>query len=157
VEYIESKAKEGIRLAHVFVDFLKDELRTAAKVEAVATRLISSAPLDYTIIWRKYFGAFSSAVMRVHTHSGMAPGICAYSDWDVLVERLSLKGQRVFDGDFKAFDSSEQPTIHRLILDFINKWYDDGEDNARVRSVLWLDLMHSRHIGGDGKDQRYIY
>lgn len=157
VNYIINSAKNGTRLAHVFVDFLKDELRTAAKVKDVATRLISSAPLDYTIAWRMYFGAFSSAVMRVHTLSGMAPGICTYTDWDKLALMLRKKGSKVFDGDFKGFDSSEQPTIHRLILEFINQWYADGVENARVREVLWLDLLHSRHIGGLGNDQRHIY
>lgn len=157
VDHVVQKAKENTRLSHVFLDFLKDELRTPAKVQAVATRLISSAPLDYTVAWRMYFGAFSSAVMRHHTYTGMAPGICVYTEWDKLAEMLQKKGDKVFDGDFKGFDSSEQPTVHMLILKYVNDWYDDGIENARVRKVLWLDLMHSRHIGGVGNDQRFIY
>lgn len=157
VEFVNRNAEANIRLSHVFIDFLKDELRSREKVNQVATRLISSAPLDYTISWRMYFGAFSSAVMRTHTHSGMAPGICAYSEWDILAEKLREKGPKCFDGDFKAFDSSEQPCVHELILDYINAWYDDGVPNQTARRVLWLDLMHSRHIGGRGNDQRYIY
>lgn len=157
VDYVIKKAKENVRLSHVFLDFLKDELRTPAKVQAVATRLISSAPLDYTIAWRMYFGAFSSAMMRHHTYTGMAPGICVYTEWDKLAEMLKKKGDKVFDGDFKGFDSSEQPTVHNLILQYVNDWYDDGVENARVRRVLFADLMHSRHIGGVGNDQRFIY
>lgn len=157
VEFVNRNAEANVRLSHVFIDFLKDELRSREKVNQVATRLISSAPLDYTISWRMYFGAFSSAVMRTHTHSGMAPGICAYSEWDILAEKLREKGPKCFDGDFKAFDSSEQPCVHELILDYINAWYDDGVPNQTARRVLWLDLMHSRHIGGRGNDQRYIY
>lgn len=157
VEYVIRSAKENKRLSHVFEDFLKDELRPLAKVLAGATRLISAAPLDYVVAWRMYFGAFSSAAMRVHTRSGMAPGICTFTEWPDLVDMLKRHGERCFDGDFKAFDSSEQPTVHNLILDYINRWYDDGEENARVRSVLWEDLLHSRHIGGLGTDQRYIY
>jgi hypothetical protein len=150
-------ARRNVRLCHVFVDFLKDELRSPAKVEAVATRLISSAPLDYVVAWRMYFGAFTAAMMRHHTETGMAPGICTYTDWDVLVAQLQCRGSKVFDGDFKGFDSSEQPCVHGLILDYVNRWYDDGSDNARIRKVLWMDLVHSRHIGGPGDDQRYIY
>lgn len=157
VDHVVNSAKQGIRLSHVFVDFFKDELRPKAKVEAVATRLISSAPLDYTIAWRVMFGAFSSAVMRHHTHSGMAPGLCAYSDWSILASRLMEKGKKCFDGDFKAFDSSEQPCVHELILQYINEWYNDSKENQLARKVLWMDLVHSRHIGGMGKDQRYIY
>ena len=157
VDHVLQEAAKGVRLSHVFVDFLKDELRSSKKVEAVATRLISSAPLDYTVAWRIMFGAFSSATMRVHTLSGMAPGICSYTDWDILVQHLKKKGPLCFDGDFKAFDSSEQPCVHRLILNYINNWYNDGEENARIREVLWMDLVHSRHVGGLGANQRFIY
>lgn len=157
VDYILDCAAKNERLAHVFLDFLKDELRPSHKVEAVATRLISSSPLDYTIAWRMMFGAFNSAVMRVHTVSGMAPGICTFTDWDLVVKQLRKKGRLCFDGDFKAFDSSEQPGVHEFFLDYINRWYDDGERNATIRRVLWLDLVHSRHIGGLGADQRHIY
>lgn len=157
VTYIVDFAKENVRLAHIFMDFLKDELRTPEKVDAVMTRLISSAPLDYTIAFRMYFGAFSAACMSVPVLCGMAPGINCYSDWDMLANTLRRHGDHVFDGDFKAFDSSEQPCIHDAILKVINQWYDDGEENARIRRVLWLELTHSRHIGGTGYDQRHVY
>lgn len=157
VDFILEEAKKGRRLAHIFIDFLKDELRSKAKVDAVATRLISSAPLDFTIAWRMKFGDFSAAVMEIHTLSGMAPGICCYTEWDKLVAMLKRHGPECFDGDFKFFDASEQPSIHWLLLDFINAWYNDGEESARVRKVLWMELVHSRHIGGLGQDQRYIY
>lgn len=157
VNFIISEAKANKRLAHVFVDFLKDELRSEAKVESVSARLISSAPLPYTIVWRMFFGAYQSACMREHTKTGMAPGICTYTEWHEVANFLRTKGERMFDGDFKTFDSSEQPVVHDLFLDHINDWYDDGEENALVRKVLWLDLVHSRHVGGKGKDQRHIY
>lgn len=156
-EFIVQEAKKGVRLSHVFMDFLKDELRSPAKVEAVATRLISAAPLDYVVVFRQYFGAFSSEVMHFNLLTGMAPGINVYADSGKLAEKLSSKGSKCFDGDFKGFDSSEQPVIHMLILDYINSWYDDGEENALVRKVLWMELVHSRHIGGRGFDQSYIY
>nr|URG14849.1 MAG: RNA dependent RNA polymerase [Picornaviridae sp.] len=156
VEYVLSSAKSGVRLAHVFQDFLKDELRPEEKVENVATRLISSAPLDYTIAWRMMFGAFSAQVMRYHTDTGMAPGICVYTDWHHLANHLTSKGDKVFAGDFKSFDSSEQPCVMAVILEYINEWYNDGPENALIRQVLWAELAHSRHIGGFGKDQRHI-
>lgn len=156
VEYVLARAAEGVRLAHVYMDFLKDELRSEAKNAAVATRLISCAPLDYTIAWRMMFGAFSTAVFRTNTVTGLAPGICTFSDWDKLALRLSSKGALCFDGDFKAFDSSEQPCIHMLILEAINAWYDDGPVNARIREVLWCDLVHSRHLTGIGNMQEYL-
>lgn len=150
-------ARHNTRLAHVFIDFLKDELRSDEKVKAGKTRLISCAPMEYTIAVRMYFGAFSSAFFRHHTESGMCPGICAYTDWDALARHLQQKGTRVFDGDFKAFDSSEQADILERLCDYINRWYDDGPVNARIRKILFMELSHSRHLGGDGTDQCYIY
>lgn len=149
-------AKQNIRSPVVFIDFLKDELRSIEKVEAGKTRLISCAPMVYTIAVRRMFGAFTSAFFRYHTSSGMCPGICAYTDWDKLFKHVQQKGRNVFDGDFKAFDSSEQAHFLMRICHAINAWYDDGEDNARIREVLFLDLIHSRHLGGRGDKQCYI-
>lgn len=157
VYYIIEQARSNVRLGHVYNDFLKDELRSQAKVDAVATRLISSAPLDYTIAWRMYFGAFAAATMRRNTICGMAPGISCFSDWNKAAQMLTIKGDKVFDGDFKAFDSSEQCCVLDLILDYVNDWYNDGEENQRVRRILWLDLVHSRHIGGAGTTHYDIY
>lgn len=157
VEHVLAEAKHGRRCAHVFLDFLKDELRSEVKVRNVATRLISCAPMDYTIAWRMMFGAFASATMHCHTVSGMAPGISCFTDWPMLAEEISSKGDKVFDGDFTGFDASEQPTVLSKFLDYINAWYNDGEENALIRRVLWEDLIHSRHVGGPGTDQRYIY
>jgi len=157
VEYVIDQAKNNVRLGHLFYDFNKDELRTAAKRDAVATRLISCGPLDLVIPTKMYFGAIVDAFLKNYIAHGMAPGIKVYSDWERLAQHLTSKGDKVFDGDFKGFDSSQQVDIMNLILKFVNDWYDDGPENARIREVLWMDLTHSRHIGGDGTNQRFVY
>lgn len=153
VERIVALAKRGERCAHIFVDFLKDETRPLAKVEAVATRAISGAPVDYSIAVRQYYGAFMSSVYMNHTVCGMAPGINYYTEWDILWAKLVAPGGKVFAGDFKAFDASEQPDIHDLCLKYINDWYRLGgasEEDCRVREILFEDLVHSRHLTGNG-------
>lgn len=157
VEHIIERARLNERTAVIFNDFPKDEIRSQEKVVAAAARPISSAPLDYVVAVRQYFGAFTAFFFSQHTVSGMAPGICPYTDWGLLAGEMRKHGPHVFDGDFKAFDASEQPAVHEAILWYINQWYADGEENARIRSVLWADLCHSRHLGGDGTDQRHVY
>jgi hypothetical protein len=157
VNVVLASAKKGERLSHIFIDFLKDELRSKKKIEAVATRLISSAPLDYVVAFRMMFGAFTSAMMRHNVTTGLAPGICVYADWPRMAAHVTRMGPSVFDGDFTAFDSSEQPVVHMAILDFVNRWYNDSEENQLARRILWLELIHSRHVGGVGNDQRYVY
>lgn len=157
VDYIIDQAREGVRLAHICRDFLKDEVRPHAKVDKVMTRVISGSPLDYVIAFRMFFGAYMAAQFQVHTLTGLCPGINPYTDWDLLVRALGHRRKdKTFDGDFKAFDSSEQPDVHWAILDHINEWYGDGADNARVRTVLWCDLVNSRHLVGPAGDCKYV-
>lgn len=155
VDYVVESARDNVRLSHVFTDFLKDELRPYEKVAAGKTRLISASPLDYTIAFRMYFGCFMASVMKHHIFSGMAPGVCVFTEWNAVLMEMSSKGDKICAGDFKAFDCSEQPPLHWAILRYINKWYNDGNDT--IRKVLWLELVHSRHLGGLGNDQKYIY
>lgn len=153
VDIMIASAKRGERLSVIFTDFPKDEVRPHAKVDAVATRAISGAPLNYVIAVRMYFGAFIAASFATHTENGMAPGVNPYTDWHVLATKLTSKGDKIFAGDFSRFDASEQPEIHELILDYINRWYrrnGGSDEDDKVRSVLWLDLIHSRHLTGKG-------
>lgn len=153
------KASQGIRCEHVFMDFLKDELRKPEKADAGKTRLISSAPLVYTIAWRMMFLAFTNAVTKTRIRNGIAVGINPYTEWDFLYKQMITKGKKCVAGDFKGFDSSEQPEIHWAILKNINAWYDDGEENARIREVLWTEVVNSKHFGGlDGNcDNMYVW
>lgn len=160
VELIED-AKHGIRKLHLCTDFLKDELRPKHKVESVSTRVISGTPLDYTIAVRMYFGAYMAAMFDTYVRNGMAPGINHYKEWFMVAEALLEKSNKVFDGDFSRFDSSEQPWVHMPLLDYVNKWYKFNneawrEEDDRVRYVLWMDLVHSRHITGTGNQLQYV-
>jgi hypothetical protein len=155
-ENIVDSARKGVRLSHLYIDFLKDETRPEAKVDACATRVISGAPVDYVIVFRQYFGAIMAAMFRNHTVSGFTPGINPYQEWWVLASKLTDVGTNYFDGDFSRFDASEQPYILWAVLDFINNWYNDGEENARIRRVLFMDLAHSRHITSQQGSLRYV-
>lgn len=157
VDEVIANAKAGVRLCHIFTDFLKDETRPLRKVEQGETRVISGAPLDLVIATRMYFGAWMASMFRHCVTSGVAPGINPYNEWYLLASRLTSKGEKVFDGDFKAFDKSEQPYVHYAILDFINHWYGGTKEDERVRGILWLELVHSRHLGGDGVLQDIVY
>jgi hypothetical protein len=150
VEHIVCSAKKGIRLAHIATDFLKDELRTPEKVQAGATRLISGCSVSYTVAVRMYFYAFLVSMYETHTDSGMAPGVNHYTEWYKLGDNLN-RFEKVFAGDFKGFDASEQPYVHYAILDYMNRWYKHNnpawkEEDDRVRAVLFEDLVHSRHL-----------
>jgi hypothetical protein len=157
VDEIIENAKKGVRELHVFNDFLKDERRSAKKNNNGETRLVSGAPIPYVIAFRMYFLRFMAALLEKRISCGCTAGINVYSEWGDLKNHLMNMSTGVIAGDYSAFDSSEQPQLHDAILDYVNKWYDDGEENARVRRVLWMDLTNSRHIAGDGKNNNTIY
>lgn len=97
-----------------------------------------------------YFGAYQQwfQINRIDNQSTI--GLNVYSnEWHVLATRLLSKApigsKNIGAGDYKGFDGSENPSIHWEILDIINSFYDDGIDNARIRKVLWYELVNSLH------------
>lgn len=154
VEDILDCARNGIRLEHIFTDNLKDERRPLAKIESVSTRLFSGAPLAYTIAFRMMFGKFMSWYIRNNIENGSAIGLNVYDiGWDILASKLCAfsnpEDEGFGAGDYSAFDGSEKPNIHWAILDMINKFYGDSEENKRIRRILWYELVNSKHIRGD--------
>jgi hypothetical protein len=159
VSTVVSDAAQGIRHLHVFSPALKDELRKDAKVAEGKTRLISGAPIDYLIAFRMYFMSFMSACMRTKVATGLCVGVNPHSkDWDMLARRALMKGGKVVAGDYKGFDANGHPQIFSAMITYINQWYNDGPENARIREVLWLELVNSRHVKAYGdKSGQTIY
>jgi hypothetical protein len=147
VSSIISMAADGVRSEHIFMDVLKDERRKIEKVKMGSTRMISGAPLAYLIAVRMYFLDFSAFLMSHVICTGSAVGINVYSEeWHLLSRFLLSKGNNMVAGDFKNFDGSESPIIHKAILEIINAWYDDGPTNAKIRETLWIEVYKSIHI-----------
>jgi hypothetical protein len=156
-----AEAKNNTRLCHIFTDALKDELRAESKVENGETRLLSCAPVDLTIATRMYFGSFMNAFMHAPIHTGFTPGMNPFTEWGELYHQLSSKSEDVFDGDFKALDATECRDVLLLIRDAIEDWYRLGEnwseEDATVRRILFMELTDSKHIGGPGLMQNFLY
>jgi hypothetical protein len=149
-----SGAADNVRYEHIFVDCLKDELRPLDKVREGKTRMFSSGPIDLLIAYRMYFGAFTLWYKKNRIFNGSGVGINPFSyEWNVLYNHLlevalptTLSAGA---GDFSGFDANEVPQIHWQILNIINHWYADGPVNARVRRVLWMELVNSKHVYKD--------
>jgi hypothetical protein len=144
---MEQELKKGNQQEFIFCDSLKDETRPIEKVKAGKTRLISSSPLDHTVLMRMYFGAF---VCYVKDNAGKKPvcvGMNPHSiEWTAMYRKMSAKAGSVIAGDFENWDGSVPEFVANLVLKFINEWYDDGEENARVRTLLFYHLTNAIHI-----------
>jgi hypothetical protein len=147
VEHVISMAREGKRCYHIYMDTLKDELRSYEKVEKLQTRMISCSPLDYTVAVKMYFGSFVDWYLKTRIHNGSAVGINPLSrEWTNLANRVTSKGDNIIAGDFSGFDSTQNSYMLKIIVELINRWYNDGEENARIRRVLWMEIHHSKHL-----------
>jgi len=141
------KAREGIRLPHVYVDHLKDERRKHEKVHKGMTRLISACPLDLQIAFRMFFYDFCVRMSTRHMETGITGGLNSYSpSWDLLARDLQSRGKKAFDGDIKCLDGSEMCQVLVAICDLISKLYADGKSNRLVREILFYEILQSAHI-----------
>lgn len=149
-DYRIENAKQGKRVLTVWIDTLKDERRPYEKVLAGKTRVFSAGPMDFTFTFRKYFLGFAAHVMKNRISNEISVGTNCYSpDWTKTAKKLLCKGKKVIAGDFSNFDGTLVADILYKILDIINDFYDDGEENAKIRRVLWAEIVNSVHLCRD--------
>jgi hypothetical protein len=140
------QANKGVRLEHIYSDFLKDERRPIAKVDAGKTRLISCAPLAMTIACRMLTLKFSAMVQQYNAHLGFGIGVNPYSaDWDFVARMLlQFGGRNIIAGDYTNHDGSLTLPLMMAAMSVINRFYDD--EFTKAREILTLDVGNSRHI-----------
>lgn len=142
-----SLAKQGIRQPAFWVDTLKDERRPIEKVKALKTRVFAAGPMDYLIAFRMYGLGYIAHLMENRITNEVSLGTNVYAqDWSRTADKLQSKGEKVFAGDFSGFDGSLNSSIMWGFLDAMNEFYDDGEENALVRTVLFSEIVNSIHI-----------
>jgi hypothetical protein len=148
VFHIIEMAKASKRVLHIFTDFPKDQRKSKEKVDKGTGRVVSGAPCCYTIAFKMYFGAFMVWTIVNRIDNGYANGMNVYShEWNKLAELLLQFGvniENIGAGDYEKYDGSQKPQIHWLLLEIIQRWY--GWEDAKIREVLWLELVNSRHI-----------
>lgn len=146
VDEQEIMIRNGQRLDIIWIDTLKDEVLPRPKVAIGKTRVFSNGPMHYTILFRKYFMMFMAHVMDNRISNEITVGIDPNSiEWQMLSDKITCKGPKVFDGDFAQYDGTLVAKILWKILDIINDWYDDGPTNRLARTTLWNDIVHSVH------------
>jgi V8-like Glu-specific endopeptidase len=146
----EEAALRNQRYPTVWVDTLKDERRPIEKVKAGKTRVFSAGPVDYILAMRKYFLGFTSHCASRRNVNEISVGTNVYStDWDVIATLLRKHGDHVIAGDFSNFDGTLNVEILHEMIDIINDWYDDGEDNKQIRRILWRECLNSVHVCGE--------
>jgi hypothetical protein len=143
-------ARNNVRSPTVWTDTLKDERRPLEKVRIAKTRVFSAGPMVYTLVFRKYFLGFAAHCAKNRIDNEISIGTNVYSpDWTRTAERLCSKGDKVIAGDFSNFDGTLVLEILAEIVEIVNNFYDDGEENAQIRRILWKEIVNSIHVCED--------
>jgi hypothetical protein len=152
-EFLETELAQRKRCLFVYTDNLKDETVKKKKVLSKKTRLFSGCPIDYLILFRKYYGAFTKWIVDNRLYNGIAVGTNPYKEWHelaiMLLRHVDSKGYGCLAGDYSGFDANGKAAVYTVIGECINQWYDDSERNQTIREMLWLELAQSRHIHGN--------
>jgi len=150
MKHYESQLLSGNQIEVYWADCLKDELRLNEKVDDLKTRVFSTSPLHYSLLIKKYYGAFSSHLKSKHLTHPVSVGINPHSvSWTILYNRLFSKAGSVIAGDSSKFDANVPSNLVLGINNFINNWYDDGPINRRVRDLLIQHIVEAYHVCQD--------
>jgi len=141
----ETKLKAGEYVEFVFADGLKDETRAVDKVAQGKSRLVSCCPLDYCILFRKYFGPFLGYIRSFGGRKPCCVGINPHSmDWTDLANRLLSTSGSVLAGDFTNWDGSTPEQLAHVVRKFLCRWFDD--EHSVIREMLLQVLTRAVHI-----------
>jgi hypothetical protein len=146
-------AQAGISAPTILSDNLKPEKRPLAKVESGKTRVFVTMPLDYNIVFRKYFLGFTAHIMENNTKLEPAIGINPHSiDWQMMLERFEEVGDAdsisYVAGDFGTYDGNMHGQLIQAVVKLVNDWYNDSKQNKLARETLIKDIWSPVHVNG---------
>lgn len=140
----ETEALKGQRVVSVWIDQLKDERRLLEKILKGSTRVFTMAPVDYTIVARKYCLLFEAHCIATRIKTSSIWGVNPNSrEWGDLFAKLRTISNYGFCGDYECFDGGMPPEILFLTCKIMNRWYNDSPENQRVREILFEELIQT--------------
>lgn len=142
--------RRGIRPQTIFVDCLKDCLLPLEKCrKSGGTRVFSTAPVQYVIAFRQYFGDYMAAFRRARFDAEHGIGMSVNSrEWTVLAILLQQNGKHIIAGDYSHYGYTLNAGVLKEAFALINKWYarystsDTLEEDQRIRGVLAEEILN---------------
>ena len=138
VEQCEETYKRGQRYVPVFTGHLKDEATVFSKIARKKTRVFTGAPLDYSIVVRKYLLSVIRVMQNNRFVFECGPGTIAQSlEWSEIHAHITKFGkERMVAGDYKAFDKSMPASIILAAFQIIfNLCKEAGYTEEQLRVV----------------------
>lgn len=143
VRKIEKKYCEKKRANPVYTAHLKDEAVTKEKAADKKTRMFTGAPVDFSIVMRKYLLSFIRLV-QLNTYIFEAcPGVvCQSAEWSKIYTYLTFFGvQQMVAGDYSKFDKHMIATIILSAFEVVaNIFLAAGFSIEEVSKIMCLAL-----------------
>ncbi|AOX47510.1 polymerase polyprotein [Kuiper virus] len=113
----------------IFKETLKDERVKLAKADydhpdKIKTRLFSASPLKLLVALRMYYGTFMAHAVRNEIRNTCTSGANPHGpDWQMIADWLHEVSDKVDDGDYSCFDTSQPSGFLKAVYDSIRAWY----------------------------------
>ncbi len=153
VNDIIEKARKNERKIHIYGDFLKDETRPIHK--KYNPRLVSCAPVEFSIAFRKILLPVHAWFMRNRVKNGFAVGVNPFCEWGSIIEHMQMEDttQSYIAGDFKGFDtrisSVYQEYVAMVYKAVMSEAISKDPELSNVIDILLTDIFSSVHIAKD--------
>lgn len=138
----------------IFRDSLKDERRPFARTDVndkdnIKTRVFSACPMDFSIVLKKYFGAFFAHLQLNRIKNTTTIGVNPYSfEWQQIKDFLAEVSPKANDGDYEKFDTTEPPGFLIAFFNVARAWYNIYSPDARsdtIRMVAARQVVFALH------------
>lgn len=146
----EEMIRDGIVPFSLWVSTCKDELVHRAKAENVKTRVFEQPGIEYTLLVRKYFGAFA-AHWRSYPGFRYCHGIGADKEtvWAAYFRELATNSPYGHAFDYTGFDGSVGAFGFNAFLAVTDAYYGTEDVEAwKARHALIDVLRNSWHVAG---------
>lgn len=146
VDALLKKLSEGKRCYPVFKCHLKDEAVSFKKAKMGKTRVFAGAPMDFTIVVRRFYLAFIRVLQSNKFIFESAPGTISQSiEWQLIYEYLTKFGlDRIVAGDYVKFDKRMTPAVmmkaFELIVDLCELSNNFTEIDIKIMRAIAEDI-----------------
>ena len=144
VAIMEAKIKSGIVPFIFFSAALKGEILPFSAFEPTKQkqRIFQIGPLEYTYLFRKYFGAWCAYKNEQNIRNGCSSGSTnSTNDLIRLNTYLDRWSEPLYgDGDYSKFEARHCTSNSQPQADFINSWYGQNvinQEHDQIRNILW--------------------
>nr|WAQ80611.1 MAG: polyprotein [Fish-associated iflavirus] len=155
IRNMEEKFQSGVVPFIMAVDCLKDETLPLDKIKKPGhTRIISTLPVEYQILLRKYTMAFvvSHQAYNFETEHAIGISVCGPNEMQFDILGKIMEGGKIVAGDFKNFGPGANAIVAAKCCEAICNWYQfygASQKYVETLRIIMEVLVCTPHLAYD--------